>query len=367
MKISFFDDEPEIYPLQYGGKARTITNLAKEFIKLLEVESVTILSKSIKSDEKEFSIGGVNYVSLNDRDIIERIALEMNEADILNIHCCSFTFPIIQGKAKKFYFLHDVLIATADKGSHLDKALGGQFDAIISPSEFAKSIYEKNKKIIDGKMDCYVIPRHINEDIFYHVDKTVIENDNKAPQLLKDIIKKYKYVIFFPNRPIEEKGGKYLLKLSEELDKKLEKYCIIGPFGENNNLPSNFIDTGWIKSEELKYYYSISNATLNLSNLPESFSQVCIESIICGTPVVGFESGNIANLNKLTNNIVLVKKDIESILEGINRAFNIKADEKQTQQAQNIIREEFGAKKIVDMYMKLYKKYMGEKYGKCFN
>ena len=34
MKISFFDDEPEVYPLQYGGKARTITNLAKIFVEL---------------------------------------------------------------------------------------------------------------------------------------------------------------------------------------------------------------------------------------------------------------------------------------------------------------------------------------------
>lgn len=47
MKISFFDDEPEIFPLQYGGKARTITNLAKEFVKLSEIDEVTILSKSI--------------------------------------------------------------------------------------------------------------------------------------------------------------------------------------------------------------------------------------------------------------------------------------------------------------------------------
>ena len=54
MKISFFDDEPEIYPLQYGGKARTITNLAKEFVKLPEVEQVTILSKSIFSDKEKF-------------------------------------------------------------------------------------------------------------------------------------------------------------------------------------------------------------------------------------------------------------------------------------------------------------------------
>mgnify|MGYP007070247938 CR=1 FL=1 len=77
MKICFFDDEPEIYPLQYGGKARTITNLAKEFAKRPEVEKVTILSKSIKSNEKEFSIDGVNYIVLDDSNIIERIEREM--------------------------------------------------------------------------------------------------------------------------------------------------------------------------------------------------------------------------------------------------------------------------------------------------
>ena len=66
MKISFFDDEPEIYPIQYGGKARTITNLAREFIKLHEVEEVTILSKSIFSDKEEFVKDNIRYVVLND-------------------------------------------------------------------------------------------------------------------------------------------------------------------------------------------------------------------------------------------------------------------------------------------------------------
>ena len=54
MKISFLDDEPEIFPNQYGGKARTIINLAKEFKKMPEVEEVTILSRSITHKEKEF-------------------------------------------------------------------------------------------------------------------------------------------------------------------------------------------------------------------------------------------------------------------------------------------------------------------------
>ena len=56
MNISFFDDEPEIYPLQYGGKARTITNLAYEFIKQRNVENVTIYSRTIRNTKKEFYV-----------------------------------------------------------------------------------------------------------------------------------------------------------------------------------------------------------------------------------------------------------------------------------------------------------------------
>lgn len=360
MKISFFDDEPEIYPLQYGGKARTITNLAKEFAKLPEVEKVTILSKSIFSKEEKFTKDGIDYVVLNDDNIIEMIASEMKNTDILNIHCCSFTFPVIEGKAKKFYFLHDVLIATAEKGSHLDKALGGNFNAIIAPSEFAKTIYEKNKQIINGKTDCYVIPRHIDESLFYNIDKTVIQNDCQAPVLAKEIIKKYKHIFFFPSRPIEEKGGQYLKELSEELNKKLDDYCIMGPLDEDADLPDNFINTGWIKSEELKYYYSISDATLNFSSLPESFSQVCIESTICGTPIVSFKSGNIPNLSKLIDSAILVEKNTKSILEGINIAFKLKANKEQVEKTKEVIRRNFETKKVINDYMKLYKKYMEE-------
>ena len=360
MKISFFDDEPEIYPLQYGGKARTITNLAKKFVKLPNIEQVTILSKSIFAEKEKFIKDGINYVSLNDNNIMENIAYEMNNTDILNVHCCSFTFPIIKGKARKFYFLHDVLIATAEKGSHLDKVLGGQFNAIIAPSEFAKSIYEKNKKIIKGKTKCYVIPRNIDEDIFYNIKKDFIKSNTRAPKLVKDIVKRYRYVIFFPSRPIEEKGGKYLKELADELNRKINNYCIIGPFGNSDNLPENFINTGWIKTEELKYYYSISNVTLNFSLLPESFSQICIESVICGTPVVSFASGNIPYLSKLMNSIILVKKDVSDILNGIALAFKLKKDEKQMQSAKQTIRENFNSEKIVGEYINLYEKYMEE-------
>lgn len=360
MKISFFDDEPEIYPLQYGGKARTITNLAKKFVKLPYIEQVTILSKSIFSDKDKFVKDGIKYILLNDNNIIENLVSEMNNTDILNIHCCSFTFPNIRGKAKKFYFLHDVLIATADRGSHLDKSLGSEYDAIIAPSEFARSIYEKYRKIIDGKVKSYVIPRNIDEEIFYNINRESIKSDALAPKLIKEISLKYKYILFFPSRPIDEKGGKYLKNLANELNNRRINFCIIGPFGNNEDLPENFIDTSWIRTEELKYYYSISDVTLNFSILPESFSQICIESVACGTPVVSFASGNISYLSKLTNSIILVKNNIPDILNGLFLALKLKENEEQMKNAKKIISEKFNSEKIVKEYIKLYKKYMEE-------
>lgn len=358
MKISFFDDEPEIFPLQYGGKARTITNLAKEFIKLPDVDEVTILSKSIYYDKEEFIKDNIRYVVLNDENIIEKIVEEMNRVDIINIHCCSFTFPNIKGKAKKIYFLHDILIATAEKGSHLDKSLGGDFDVVVAPSEFAKSIFDKYKKIINGNIDCYVIPRHINTDLFYEV--SIDEQNNSFENLLnlKKAKEMYKYILFFPSRPIEEKGGEYLLELAQKLDNK--QFCIIGPFSNEKNLPENFIDTGWIESKDLKYYYSVSDVTLNFSELPESFSQVCLESTYCGTPVVAFESGNIPYLSKKIENIFIVNKNVEDIKQGIDKAIEVKNNQEIKNKVKYEIEKEYSVDKVINDYMKLYKKYMEE-------
>ena len=306
MKICFFDDEPEIYPYQYGGKARTIINLANEFIKRNDVEKVTILSRSIKAAEKEFTKDGVLYVSLDDTNTLQKIKEACDEYDIINIHCCSFTFPIVKCKAKKVYFLHDVLIATADKGSHLDKALGGLFDCVLAPSDFAKEIYDKYKLLLGEQTNCRVIPRHINKELFNKKTKEEILNDCNSPKVLKDAIKKYQRIIFFPNRPVAEKGGNYILSVAPILANN--NTCIIGPFDEDT-LSKNIINTGWISSNYMEYYYSAADVTCNFSLLPESFSQVCIESLCCATPVVSFGSGNIYNLSKLTKAIFICDKD----------------------------------------------------------
>lgn len=358
MKISFFDDEPEIYPLQYGGKARTIINLANAFSKHPDVEEVKILSRSIFSKEKEFIKDGVKYISLDDTNTMEILAKECQQADIMNIHCCSFTFPNVECKAKKFYFLHDILIATADKGSHLDKALGGNFDYIVAPSEFAKSKYDEKAKLFNRNVKCLVIPRHIDQSLFNQVKYDT--NNKEVPEILKQIIQKYDNIFFFPNRPIEEKGGAFLSLFAEKMKKEKKNFCIIGPFGEENSLPDNCINTGWIESDKLKYFYSFSDMTFNFSTLPESFSQVCIESVYCGTPVVAFDSGNIKKLSEITAGILLCEKNINSIIEVTKKALLLKRNKNIMESEMNKIYNLFNKEKIINEYIIMYKKILEE-------
>ena len=138
MKISFIDDEPEIFPNQYGGKARTIINLAKHFVALGEVEKVTILSRTINDKRSEFQWEGIHFKKLEGYSMVKQITEEADSTDVLNVHTCSFTMPYLENRKSVIVnHLHDVIFATSDAGSHLDKAIGGRWDAVIAPSNFA--------------------------------------------------------------------------------------------------------------------------------------------------------------------------------------------------------------------------------------
>ena len=73
MKISFIDDEPEIFPLQYGGKARTIINLAKEFAASNKVEKVSILSRTINDPRSQFIWNNIHFKKLEGYETIREI------------------------------------------------------------------------------------------------------------------------------------------------------------------------------------------------------------------------------------------------------------------------------------------------------
>jgi putative colanic acid biosynthesis glycosyltransferase len=143
--------------------------------------------------------------------------------------------------------------------------------------------------------------RAVQSPFFKNINISIIENgtDTKNiffPQKNEDLIKKYnlsdKKVILHvtPSFRSKIKGGEYILKLGQRLDKELYSIIIIG-YDDNQNLPSNIIPIKHIKDQKLlAEYYSMADLTIITSKV-ETYSMVCAESLSCGTPVVGFKCG----------------------------------------------------------------------------
>lgn len=86
------------------------------------------------------------------------------------------------------------------------------------------------------------------------------------------------------------KGGIYVFKLARMMP--WVKFIIVGCRNENlKDVPKNVILIAHIDSKkELASYYQGADVTI-LTSRRESFSLVTVESLCCGTPVVGFKAG----------------------------------------------------------------------------
>lgn len=92
-----------------------------------------------------------------------------------------------------------------------------------------------------------------------------------------------------PNFKHPLKGGKYVIELARL--KPEWDFLIVGYNSDEPINLSNVKTIGNISNkQELAQLYSSSNVTL-LTSSRETFSMVCLESLACGTPVVGFKAG----------------------------------------------------------------------------
>ena len=351
MKISFLDDEPEIFPMQYGGKARTIINLAKTFSKLPGISKVSILSRSIKSNKAEFVWIGVNFKKLLGYGMMRSVIEEVSGCDILNIHACSFTFPYIGGKgARLVYHLHDVIFATSDSGSHLDKAMGNKWSAIISPSEFATKTLSNISWWSNIKDRIYTIPRGVDFKMFFPVNEKKI---NKRFAKFKNNFP----ILLFPNRYAANKGESFLFNLVEELKKKYPNVLILTTNNIDEKSGGVIQNIGWVASEDMRYYYSLSDIVLNLSVAPESFSQVAIESVACRTPVVCFRFGNLKDLSERIPSIKSCEPTKRELLNTINLILEGGLNgEAEMNQSSDIVKKEYDLNNACKSYLAHYKK-----------
>jgi putative colanic acid biosynthesis glycosyltransferase len=95
----------------------------------------------------------------------------------------------------------------------------------------------------------------------------------------------------FSLREDDIKGGRYIVKLANQLKGQNIKIIVVGGRDLAIPLPDNMINVGRTNNQnELAAYYSLADVTI-LASKRETFSMICAESLSCGTPVVGFKAG----------------------------------------------------------------------------
>lgn len=117
------------------------------------------------------------------------------------------------------------------------------------------------------------------------------------PRSFKHLLKKHnlgdeKIVLAVaPNLMEERKGGKWVLELAKRCINENVKFILIGIDDLNSSFDHNIIALGRTSNQiELAEYYSMADVFVICSK-KENFPTTCIESLCCGTPVLGFDEG----------------------------------------------------------------------------
>ena len=190
------------------------------------------------------------------------------------------------------------------------------------------------------------------KDLFYPRDvKDLVNSHNLA--------NRHVVLSVAPDLMSEIKGGKWVLKIAEKLEHLPVTFIMIGVKEKISELPDNVICLPPIKDQnKLAEYYSLADIYM-LTSERETFSLTCAESLACGTPVIGFNSGGPLEVAPepfgLFVNYGAVDQMISLIEKSVNGHLNL-ADAKQCRvHAVNSFSNEMMYESYKSLYMDMLK------------
>lgn len=205
--------------------------------------------------------------------------------------------------------------------------------------DFTRHMFNKKKQDFEGFKNLTVVTpskwlaRRVKESFLSDFDMCVIYNGIETestfyPRAFEHLVVKYgllqkKIVLSVaPNLMDERKGGKWILDLASFYGDDVF-FILIGVENANLNCPMNVICLPKTKSQsELAEFYSLADVFL-LTSQKETFSLVTAESLSCGLPVIGFDSGaptEVApagyGLFSAYGDLVTLKRNLDAFLKG---------------------------------------------------
>jgi len=147
-------------------------------------------------------------------------------------------------------------------------------------------------------------------------------------------------------RPI--KGGKYFVELAKKMPDTT--FVLVGN-DTDTELPSNIIDMGRISDQrELAKLYSMADLFV-LTSERETFGMTVAESLCCGTPVVGFESGAPEQIALKAYSSFVPFADVDRLEKEVRVWLSKKMNAEQISEE---ARQKYSKEKMAEAYLKKY-------------
>jgi len=160
-----------------------------------------------------------------------------------------------------------------------------------------------------------------------------------------------KFVVFFVGRLVPEKGIPELLGAANQLDKNIViAIAGSGPMDEEiknkEQKTKNIEFLGKVSQDKLPDYYSAADMVIVPSTHEEGFGRVIIESLACGTPVIGSNRGAIPEaMDKTVGELITVSP--ENIAKAIMYySTHPKELKKKSENARKFAEKRYGEKNI---------------------
>ncbi len=182
---------------------------------------------------------------------------------------------------------------------------------IITPSKWLGDLSKSSA--LFGNFAHQVIPNAFDPDQFTLISRLEAREKLGVANNCK--------VIFVNAHHIDNhrKGLAYLLDALERLPKN-EYLLIVAGHTMRPDLFPNLHHLGYLKTaDELSLAYSAADVFV-LSSLAENLPNTICESLMCGTPVVAFDTGGINELLNESNGILVPLKDSELLSRAVKKA-----------------------------------------------
>ena len=217
---------------------------------------------------------------------------------------------------------------------------------LVAPSAW---LANRMRQSLVGGHPISVIHNGLEVAMFYR-------RDTKALSASLGLTDEYVVLSVGSNLLSEIKGGRWVLELAKRMPQSRVVFLMVGVDQVPSKLPDNVKMIPRVTDQALlAQYYSLADVLL-LTSAKETFSMVSAESLACGTPVIGFDSGAPKEVALPGYGAFVPYPDLDALEALLAKARDGTAGLKEPADCERFAQERYAKEIMVQAYERIYKR-----------